>query len=369
MTSFQTDISTLHKYIAAGDEKYMTDFLNLNSSNSRRLIDSVNSDTGYTALFFVCVERFDVSILNALLKFRPTVDIKGADNETALYIACHNRLGDHVKALLAAGADKNSKNGVNGEVPLHPASCFGFVNIVDTLFKSGADLNARNKKGETPLFLASKAGLIDMVFFLLAMDASKNIVDRDGKSPLYIASENSHKYVVALLKAEKSSLRETKSRIDSDIKNEPEKMASLEEIADKLRKRKIEEEKDLLNPKKKVSEIEKKIDELEMTCSQVRPPPVVQKIRTHDPFTGKSLGPCRSLEEVGYTLPPPIPPGIELKPVVYPPRGGTSMVVGTGTNEEIKQPPQIFRGDIEEDGPTVMVGHPVSVGEVKSDQN
>ena len=363
MVSLEENVYVLHELIVAGNVNKLKEFLKA-SSGPKRLLDTV-SEAGYTALFRAAVEKCEPAVMEALLKFGPTIDGIGEDGETPLYIACHNRLLPHVKMLIEGGAQVNSRNGTRGDSPLHCAAQFGFVNIADTLLKHGADINSANKLGETPLFCAARAGKYDMVFFLLVNDANKIMADRDGKNPLYIASEKGHKHCVALLKAEKGQLRVVKSNEDVEMKHEATRMLTPEEIAEKLKSKghqsddntsmSAEQKKDAERKQIAAAAAAAKQAEIALREAETRP----KEIRTHDPFTGKPLGPCRTLEEVGYTPPPQIPPGMHLEPAVYPSGGGTSMVVGTGTGEEFVQPPQLSRGEIEEDGPGVLNHGPI----------
>eukprot|EP00744_Colponema_vietnamica_P008548 GILI01012188.1.p1 GENE.GILI01012188.1~~GILI01012188.1.p1 ORF type:complete len:385 (+),score=54.26 GILI01012188.1:153-1157(+) len=321
-------------------------------STARALLDQPLATTGYTALLFAITQHCTPQVMQALLKGGASVEGRGVDNETPLYAAVFNRELELVKALLVAGANPNAKNGTDSESPLHCAARFGFVSIAEALLKGGADINMVNVRSECALFIASKANRFEMVYFLLCNDVEKHTPDRDGHSALFIASEKRFTSIVALLQADKKALREVKVREEASMRAQTKPLPSNEEIAARLVEKRNEEE--LLQAK----------PTLKSTAS-VAPttatPPMEYEgekvVRTHDPFTGKSLGPCRSLEEVGYSKPATLPEGVVMPYQGPLPRtGGTKMHIGTGTGEDFKQPPDIAAGELQGDGVETTFG-------------
>lgn len=57
---------------------------------------------------------------------------------------------DAVKAALDLGSDVNATDS-NGETALHIATARGYNSVIELLVKSGADIEAKNKRGQTPL--------------------------------------------------------------------------------------------------------------------------------------------------------------------------------------------------------------------------
>jgi ankyrin repeat protein len=100
------------------------------------------------------------------------------------------------KALVAAGADINSRNQYGSTLFLRVASesfsgtdnvRLGSVPLLRTLIAAGADVNAPNKERQTPLLLAAKSrvGDDDELFrTLLAAGADVNLADNKGETPL-----------------------------------------------------------------------------------------------------------------------------------------------------------------------------------------
>ena len=334
----EKQVDKLLDAILANDEKRISSMANPSIINGQ-------SEDGYTPLYFACMKGVNLTTIQLLLRMGVTVDLKGLDRETPLFVATHNNFVDAVKALLAAGASVNEENGMDNGTVVHCAARYGYSDLLAIFLKQGANINPRTSHMETPLFLAAKAGRHDTVYQLLINNANRNLANEDGKNPLYIASESQHKHVVIVLKAEEKYLKEAKAAADVEVKMRAPTMDSTEEMAHKLMvkaaKEKAAKEKENAAPQAKKKEAPppppKKMEPLPITKIEV-PVPIV---RTHDPMTGKAYGPCKTLEEVGYDLPPPIPKSLNLKPVVVQRVGGTMMVVGTGTDMEPVVPKMI----------------------------
>ena len=101
-----------------------------------------------------------------------------------------------VEALIASGADVNSKTASNGQTALSYASLFGKKEIVELLIEKGADVNTSNIYGESPLF---QAAATDIAELLIAKGANVNAKNRIGETPLMKACENLNKDMAALL--------------------------------------------------------------------------------------------------------------------------------------------------------------------------
>lgn len=349
----QTQVDALLDAILANDEKRI-------SSTANPSIINGQSTEGYSPLYFACMKGAKLTTIQLLLRIGVTVDAKGVDRETALFVATHNNFVDAVKALLAAGANANEENGKDNETALHCAARYGYNDLLAIFIKHGANINARTSHMETPLFLAAKNGKHDTVYQLLINNANRNLANEDGKNPLYIASESRHKHVVIVLKAEEKYLKEAKAEADVEIKMRRASVPTTEEVsarltlkAEKDREAKEKEAKVLAAkekenaPQKQGAAAAKKKEVPPPPSPKLEPLPITKivvpelVVRTHDPMTGKAYGPCKTLEEVGYDLPPPIPKGMVLKPVTPVRVGGTMMVVGTGTDMQPVVPKMI----------------------------
>lgn len=328
--SYQKNMSTFDDVILLNDKAALQRFFSAAPKNAI----NTPSVEGYTPLYFACMKpSVSPSTIEELVHLGAAVDDKGSDNETALYISVYNRRGDVAKYLLGLRADVNAINGVLKETALHVAARFGYKELVTLLLGAGAELNARNRKQETPVFAAAQAGWHETVYLLLDAGANATLANEDGKTPLYIASEKEFKHVVVLLKASKAELKHAKAEADAEWRLRPEPMLSSDQMMDKA----VADREFTAAIRRRSSAAEPAHETAPMEVVDIKVPE--PKMRTHDPLTGASYGPCRSLEEVGYDAPPPIPKELQNRPPARLSRvGGTSMVVGTGTEEGSREP-------------------------------
>jgi len=75
----------------------------------------------------------------------------------------------------------------DGRTALHYAIINGSKEIVDLLLKSGADINAKDKRSLTPLFVASVFGNEDIMKLLLENNADPNARDNEKETPIFYA--------------------------------------------------------------------------------------------------------------------------------------------------------------------------------------
>lgn len=113
--------------------------------------------------------------------------------------AAHEGDLSRVRALLAAGADVNSKSEDRGATALTYASSAGHVEMVRALIDAGANLNAKEDNGMTALMWASFAGRAEVVRVLIEAGANLNAKDNHGSTALTLASESGHNDVMQLL--------------------------------------------------------------------------------------------------------------------------------------------------------------------------
>ncbi|CAJ1007945.1 putative Ankyrin repeat (3 copies)/Ankyrin repeat [Leishmania naiffi] len=324
---------SLEDVILSNDVAGVRAFVNAAANNA---VNAVNRE-GNVPLYFACMKlSVSLPVIEELVRLGAAVDGKGADGETPLYISVYNHRLDVVKYLIACKADVNAVNGPHRETALHVAARCGFADILSCLLSSGADLNVRNARQETPLYAAAQAGRHDTVYLLLKSDANTSLSNEDGKTPLYIASEKEYKHVVVLFKASHDDLTLAKSLADSEWRLRPEPMMSSDQILDKA----AADQQFAAAVRRRSSAGAPAPDTKPMEVVEIKVPE--PKVRRHNPLTGESYGPCRTLEEVGYDLPPPIPTELQNRPPARLSRvGGTSMVVGTGTEEGGREPIRI----------------------------
>ncbi|XP_063965274.1 protein fem-1 homolog C-like isoform X1 [Lytechinus pictus] len=117
------------------------------------------------------------------------IDSPDKEGKTPLMIACLHSLKQTVQSLLVNGADPNSRNGKDGNTPMHYA-CMVVANssldrfyvtsermvtklgIIKLLVSHGAETVQDNQDGWSPVCVASLYLLTDVVDFLLSLDTT-----------------------------------------------------------------------------------------------------------------------------------------------------------------------------------------------------
>lgn len=100
---------------------------------------------------------------------RPDADVNGVfASHTALQAASQNGHLDVIKILLKNNADVEIED-KDGDRAVHHAAFGDEPTVIDVLARSGADLNARNKRRQTPLHIAVNKGHVGVVKALLEL--------------------------------------------------------------------------------------------------------------------------------------------------------------------------------------------------------
>ncbi|EDO43094.1 predicted protein [Nematostella vectensis] len=97
---------------------------------------------------------------------------------------------DKIDELLKKGLDPNKPLGSNGRRPIHVASDYGHLNVIQKLVESGADVNVKDTNGIEPLFDTICEGHVSCAKFLLEKGANANGTGPDG-SPYITSADNS----------------------------------------------------------------------------------------------------------------------------------------------------------------------------------
>ncbi|XP_065908959.1 26S proteasome non-ATPase regulatory subunit 10-like [Dysidea avara] len=90
---------------------------------------------------------------------------------------------------------------IYGWTALHLASNSGYLEVVNTLLSSGANILATNDVGDTPLHLAAFHNQYDVCLVLLQDGASVKMKNKFNKTPLDDAKTKGHHEVVQLLES------------------------------------------------------------------------------------------------------------------------------------------------------------------------
>ena len=100
-----------------------------------------------------------------------------------------------VKALLAAGADVNTRDKF-GETLLHMAAVRGYKEMSSMLITKGAEVNSRDERGLTPLHAAAWGGYQEILTLLINKGADINVRSADGMTPLHMAALSGHPKII-----------------------------------------------------------------------------------------------------------------------------------------------------------------------------
>ena len=146
----------------------------------------------------------NVEIMDLLLRTpaKHRLDDKDVEGCTALYYAAEQGLVAATKRLVAEGASVHTQCD-RGNTACVAAAERGFLDVVRMVLSP-----LPNHTGRTPLHQASCFGYVHVVQFLLStrdVDVDVDAVDNQGNSPLILAAMRKHEDVVALLLASKTA--------------------------------------------------------------------------------------------------------------------------------------------------------------------
>ncbi|KAL3319329.1 hypothetical protein Ciccas_002011 [Cichlidogyrus casuarinus] len=108
-------------------------------------------------------------------------------NSTPLHLASGYNNLEIVEFLLQNGADANAQD-KGGLIPLHNASSYGHVDVAAMLIHHGTSVNAVDKWGYTPLHEAAQKGRTQLCALLLAHGADPSAKNQDEETPYDLAT-------------------------------------------------------------------------------------------------------------------------------------------------------------------------------------
>eukprot|EP01094_Clydonella_sp_ATCC50884_P024700 TRINITY_DN6269_c0_g1_i2.p1 TRINITY_DN6269_c0_g1~~TRINITY_DN6269_c0_g1_i2.p1 ORF type:complete len:438 (-),score=107.07 TRINITY_DN6269_c0_g1_i2:317-1630(-) len=150
----------------------------------------------------MAVEADDPEVLAVLLEHSPSLlDQTGNNGLTALHRAVHVGVEHSVRALIAHGANINTRSGKQW-TPLHNACSSGNALLTELLLESGADVSYRNSYNVSAFLRACKSDSPDTVAAVLRHGGCKDDVDENLDTGLHYAAYSGNtqtiQYLVAL---------------------------------------------------------------------------------------------------------------------------------------------------------------------------
>lgn len=140
-----------------------------------------------TPLQFAAEKGF-AEIVKFLLQNGAMIDASDAMGRTSLVWATIRNHQEVVEILIKGGAKLDICYPKTLQSPLHFASGNGYTEIVNSLIRNGANINARDVTGRTPLFWATSRNKLNVVQVLIKEGADMNIcAGSDMQSPIYLA--------------------------------------------------------------------------------------------------------------------------------------------------------------------------------------
>ena len=157
---------------------------------------------------FLCAKIDDTQ---SLLEEIDTIDLNIADEakESLLHYAVRFNSIDFARLLLMHKANPNIKN-ANGDTPLMLACKMGKENFIKLLLKFNADINERNNFGETSIHMALLNGNIDIIRVLINEKTNLSLLTDSNRSIVHYAVKSGKISVLKyIIEKTNSSVNET----------------------------------------------------------------------------------------------------------------------------------------------------------------
>lgn len=139
----------------------------------------------------------DISDDNIIMLLNDTV-LEIGENNLLHYFSYHNRI-KCVKYLIdVMGVNVNSR-GANEVSALFLACQEGHLTLVRYLLQAGAEIDSSLNCGATPIYVAAERGWVSVVRFLVQNGANLKKGNIDGHHPLHVAAQNNHSEIIRIL--------------------------------------------------------------------------------------------------------------------------------------------------------------------------
>lgn len=151
---------------------------------------------GRTALFHATFGNY-IDLVKTLLSNGADPN-SAADEGTPLHVACKKGFIDIINLLIASKADVNAKGDLM-KTPLHKAVGESRMDVAQILVGKGANINAKTSTGVESIHLACAENATDLALWLLSKGANVNARNNNLKTPLHIAAEKNNLLLVKKL--------------------------------------------------------------------------------------------------------------------------------------------------------------------------
>ena len=157
------------------------------------LFNSTRVDTSYTyyddAKVAQSIQEGDAAGLEKYLRKYNKVNVYLTHDDyenTLLHLAARNKSSPKVLAMLLAVKPNLEVRNAEGDKPLHVACRYGNMPVIEQLVKLGAEVNPKNNKGETPVMLAvgydnPKDRDVNGIMLRYLYNNGANLFDQDNK--------------------------------------------------------------------------------------------------------------------------------------------------------------------------------------------
>ncbi|KAL4233751.1 hypothetical protein ACF0H5_008431 [Mactra antiquata] len=158
-------------------------------------------DENYTPLLLASVYG-KAATVDLLIQKEADVGAVDKNDKTAVFLAAEENQLSALETLLKYETVRGMIN-VSDRLdndPLHIAAMKGYLPVVRTLLKNGADMDSKNEEEQTPLHLAAKFGRTNIVRELVSQDKnSVNDEDESSNTALHLAALAGHAKVADVL--------------------------------------------------------------------------------------------------------------------------------------------------------------------------
>ena len=142
--------------------------------------------------------RGHVAVIELLGKHMDDLDLPSR-GLPPLHWAARSNHAECVEALVAAGANVDSRAAPEQETALLAAAALNLPTMVNTLLALGADIDAAQRQGRTPIMAAAYSGSVAALQILISQGANIDAMDEEGYTALFCALQRNHADAALLL--------------------------------------------------------------------------------------------------------------------------------------------------------------------------